>query len=289
MLRTLALAGCLALALGPDPQSRRPVKLEAADCSRINMTGDYEVARATLHETVPVSAGRLDIQPESNGGVQIERGSGGVYAITACISAGARTYGDAQAAADSVRLSIEGSRVRVQQPQTRDVRSWSVHLIVEVPDGAAVTAESTNGPLGATGVSATLNLRASNGPIGIRDVTGEVRARAANGPISVEGSRGQFDVETSNGPIDVRLNGRRWDGWLEARAQNGPLTVHVPADYQSGVEITSSNHSPWSCRVAACRSGYRDWDDRSRTLRLGSDRVVVRISTVNGPVTIAER
>src|SRR5207244_9779249 len=83
MLRTLALAGCLALALGPDPQSRRPVKLEAADCSRINMTGDYEVARATLHETVPVSAGRLDIQPESNGGVQIERGSGGVYAITA--------------------------------------------------------------------------------------------------------------------------------------------------------------------------------------------------------------
>ena len=29
--------------------------------------------------------------------------------------------------------------------------------------------------------------------------------------------------------------------------------MSVPADYQSGVEISSSDHSPWSCRAAACR------------------------------------
>lgn len=44
-----------------------------------------------------------------------------------------------------------------------------------------------------------------------------------------------------------------------------------------------------TCRAAACRSGNRDWDDRTRILRLGSDPVVVRLSTVNGPVTINER
>jgi hypothetical protein len=55
------------------------------------------------------------------------------------------------------------------------------------------------------------------------------------------------------------------------------------------VEVSSSQHSPWSCRAAACRSVNRDWDDRTRTLRLGADPVVVRLSTVNGPVTIAER
>jgi hypothetical protein len=50
MIRTTALAGLVALTLGPattasTAQSGR-VNLEAADCSRINqMFGDYEVAR----------------------------------------------------------------------------------------------------------------------------------------------------------------------------------------------------------------------------------------------------
>ena len=96
-------------------------------------------------------------------------------------------------------------------------------------------------------------------------------------------------METSNGPISVKLDGQRWDGRLTARAQNGPLTLSVPSGYQSGVEISSSFHSPWSCQVEACRNGNRDWDERSRSLRIGSDPVVVKLTTVNGPVTIRER
>ena len=67
---------------------------------------------------------------------------------------------------------------------------------------------------------------------------------------------------------------------------NGPLTCRVPDNYGSGVEISSSFNSPWSCRLAACRNGNRDWDDRSSSIRFGPDPVVVRIPTVNGPVTI---
>ena len=292
MFRNIALAGVVALALSPaGPDQGRRIDLEAADCSSVNMMfGDYEVARATQRVSVPISAGTLDIRPGGNGGVKIERGPGGAYGITACIGAGARTQAEAQQAADSVRLEVTGNRVRVMDaPANRNIQSWSVQLIVTAPDGASIDAETSNGPLGVSGFTGTLNLRASNGPIGLKDVDGEVRARAANGPISVEGSRGEFDVETSNGPITVRLDGRRWDGHLTARASNGPLTVSVPANFQSGVEITSSQHSPWSCRAAACRSGNRDWDDRARSLRLGSDPVVVRLSTVNGPVTINER
>lgn len=295
MFRTVALAGVLALALGPAPssssQSRR-VDLEAADCSQVNMMyGDYEVGRAVQHGTVPVSAGTLEIRPDANGGVRFERGTGSSYSITACIGAGARTFAEAQAAADNVRLVIEGNRVRVSgaADSASRVRSWSVQLIVSTPDGAAIDAETTNGPIGLTGVSGNFTVSASNGPISLNDVNGTVRARASNGPISVEGGRGQFDVETANGPIQVRLSGRRWDGRLDARASNGPLTVTVPTGYQSGVEITSSYHSPWSCRAEACRSGNRDWDDRTRSLRIGVDPVVVRLSTVNGPVTVNER
>lgn len=292
MFRAIALAGMLALTLGPSPQQTRRIDLEAADCSRANMMGgDYEVGRAVQHGTVPISAGTLEVRPDWNGGVRIERGSGGEYGITACIAAGARTAAEAQDAADNVRLAIDGNRVRLtgSGDSSSSVRSWSVQLIVTAPDGAAIDAETTNGPIGASGVSGTFNLRASNGPISVREVAGSVKARASNGPISVEGSRGEFDIETANGPIHVRLAGRRWDGKLDARAANGPLTVTVPADYQSGVEISSSYQSPWSCRAAACRSGNRDWDERSRSLRIGSDPVVVRLSTVNGPVTITER
>jgi hypothetical protein len=283
----LAVLGTVtvALALAPASQSRRTVHLEGADCSQVNMQfGDFEVARAEQRVTVPFAAGVLDVQPEANGGLRILRGAGRDYAITACIAAGAATIGEAQQAADAVRITVEGSRVRVENPAR--AKNWNVQFVIEAPEGARITAETSNGPIGVEGASGQFNLRASNGPIGLDDVNGEVTARAANGPISVDGSRGNFDVETSNGPISVTLQGSRWDGRLEARAHNGPLTVHVPDQYQSGIEISSSEHSPWSCRIAACRQGNRDWDDRSRSLRVGPDPVVVRISTVNGPVTI---
>jgi DUF4097 and DUF4098 domain-containing protein YvlB len=286
---TLAVLGIVtvALALPPDGQSRRTVHLEGGDCSQTNMMfGDFEVARAEQRASVPLGAGVLDVQPEANGGVRIERGTGRDYSITACIGAGAATLAEAQRAADAVRLVVEGSRVRVENPVR--AKNWSVQLVVEAPDGARIAAETSNGPIGVTGASGQFNLRASNGPIGLDDVSGDVTARAANGPISVDGSRGNFDVETSNGPISVTLQGTRWDGHLDARAHNGPLSVRVPDQYQSGVEISSSEHSPWSCRVAACRAGNRDWNDQSRSLRIGPDPVAVRISTVNGPVTIQE-
>ena len=285
MLRTVVLAAFVAMALGPAQSGR--VNLEAADCSSLNMMfGGFEVARAEQYATVPVSAGTLELRPDFNGGVKIERGSGSAYGITACIAAGARTQAEAQAAASEVRLSIEGSRVRITGGSSRN---WSAHLIVTAPDGANIDAETSNGPLGVSGASGTFSLRASNGPIALRDVTGKINARASNGPIDVAGSKGEFDVETANGPISVKLDGQRWDGRLTARAQNGPLTLSVPSGYQSGVEISSSFHSPWSCQVDACRNGNRDWDERSRSLRIGSDPVVVTLTTVNGPVTVRPR
>ena len=288
MFRSVALAGALALALSSTPhQSGRPIRLEAADCSRFNMMyGDYEVARAVQHGTVPLSAGRLDIQPESNGGVQVQLGTGSAYAITACIGAGARTAAEAQAAADSARLEVQGGRVRVTG-MPPNVENWSVQLIVEAPERADIYVETHNGPISLDGVSGRFEARAVNGPISLGGVRGDVRVRAQNGPIHVEGSQGEFDVETQNGPISISLDGTRWDGHLDARAHNGPLNVHVPSDYRSGVEISSSTQSPWNCRLAACRNGNRDWDERSRSLKLGTEPVVVHISTINGPVSVS--
>jgi len=267
MLRTAVVALCLGLVSGPASQSRR-VDLEAADCSRVSFDREYETARAVRHTTVPLAVGRLDVHPDVNGGVRIERGSGGTYSITACIAASAPNFADAQAAADSVRLEIDGSRVRTTAPDGNWLHNWNVQFVIEAPAGADMSVETRNGP------------------VALDDVSGHFDVRAQNGPISVHGGQGEVDVETQNGPVSIELSGRRWDGHLTAHANNGPLHVTVPADYSSGVEISSSRHSPWSCAGSAC-GGTRDWDDRSHSLRLGSDPVVVKISTNNGPVSVS--
>ena len=288
MFRSAILVSVVALAVGTAGQAR-PIQLEASDCSQVNVSYDRrEVGRAVQHARVPVSAGPLEVRPDGNGGVRIERGSGGEYAITACVSAHGDSLAEAQAAAASVRLEINGNRVGVTSVQDRSIRNWNVQLIVAAPDGGSFDVETANGPIGVKGLAGTFALRASNGPISLSDVDGEVKARAANGPITVEGGRGTFDVETSNGPIGVRLSGR-WDGSLTARAQNGPLTVSLPAGFQTGVEISSSARSPWSCRAAACRAAAGAWDEGARTVRFGATPVAVHLSTVNGPVTINER
>jgi hypothetical protein len=275
MTRIVALAGVVALALGGigliAREQRRPIDLEASDCSSISHRfGDDRIAQATEHTTIPVGAGPLDVRPDGNGGLRIERGADGVYGITACIGAGAATLAEAQAAADSIHLDIHDGQVRVRGGAA--ARSWSVEIIVTAPDGASITAET------------------ANGPISLADVHGNIHARAANGPISVSGSGGDYDLQTSNGPLSVNLDGRIWAGHLAARATNGPLALTVAPDYESGVEVSSTVHTPWNCRAAACRaSSGRDWNDRTRRLRVGTGPVVVQLSTVNGPVSVSDR
>ena len=289
-------AGSLSLTLFvPAEQARGTVQLEAADCSRQTMNfGDMHSAYGVQHAVVPITAGVLEVQPDTNGGVKIEKGSGSAYAITACIGAGGTSQEEAQRAVNSVRLVTEGNRVRVVNDEK--LRNWGVQLIIEAPDGAQINAETRNGPIGIRGVDGQFNVRAQNGPISVHGASGQITATAVNGPVSVTGSRGEFNLETQNGPISVTLEGARWEGKLDARAKNGPLSIRIPENYASGIEITSSGNSPWNCRGGSCGdvNSPGNWDRGSynrepRTLKLGTEPIVVRISTVNGPVSIDNR
>lgn len=288
-INSAVLVGVALVAAAPptiQQRTRAAVQLEAADCSRYQASfGTDQVAYAIQQVSVPLSGARLDVEPGQNGGVRIERGSGSGYSITACIAAGGETTADAQRSAEAVRLQIDGNRVRVANPS--ELRHASVHLVVEAPAGAQIDAQTTNGPIAIHEVEGSFTARATNGPIALTNVSGAVRAVAANGPISISGSGGNVDVETQNGPISVSLQGTQWTGELNARAQNGPLTVTVSDDYLSGIEISSSRRSPWNCRIAACRSDATNDDRGPRTVSLGTGAVVVKLSTVNGPVTLA--
>jgi len=143
-----------------------------------------------------------------------------------------------------------------------------------------------NGPVGVSDFSGTIQARNQNGPISFRDVTGQVRADVQNGPITVNGSGGDFRLTAQNGPLTIDLDGAQWSGGeLEGKTQNGPLTLRLPENYMSAVRVDASKHSPVECKAVQCQQAVRTWD-RPSVIEFGGSSPVIRLSTINGPVTV---
>jgi DUF4097 and DUF4098 domain-containing protein YvlB len=131
-----------------------------------------------------------------------------------------------------------------------------------------------------------IQARNQNGPISFHGVSGQVRAEVQNGPITVSGSGGDFHLSAQNGPLTVELDGNQWSGGeLEGSTQNGPLTLKLPDSYLSSVRVDASKHSPVECRAIQCQQAVRTWD-RPSVIQFGDSTPVIRLSTINGPVTI---
>jgi hypothetical protein len=174
-----------------------------------------------------------------------------------------------------------------------------VYFLVRAPRGGALTLNATNGGIGLARVSGTVTANALNGPISLKDSGGSIDVHTQNGPISLAGGSGRVKLDAQNGPISVKLSGSDWSGQgLDARTQNGPLALRLPASYRAGVVVESDGRSPFSCKGAACRVAKRSYDSedgdddddnfggRLRRVELGGATPVVRMSTVNGPVSV---
>lgn len=255
------------------------------DCSQVRLNvRDAEVVRSEQTKAIPRnSITSLQIRAPHHGGIYIQGWDRDQYSIKACLGAAGDNPAEAKALMDQLSLAIHDGQVSVQGP---DGQTWVGYLLVQAPNGATLDLEATNGPIGLNSISASVRAQTTNGPISFNDVAGQVRAHAQNGPINVSGNKGEFHLETQNGPIGVELTGSRWEsGELEANAQNGPLTLRLPANYQSSVRVEASKHSPIECRAAQCKQSTRSWD-RPNVIEFGDSPASVRMSTVNGPVTI---
>ena len=122
---------------------------------------------------------------------------------------------------------------------------------------------------------------------------GTVDAEAVNGPASLRDGSGDWTVRVTNGPLSARLAGARWEGkGLVADTVNGPLTVRLDPRFDSPLRVSAASHAPFSCRAAVCADARRTGGDESgngvRSFEFGGSDPVVRLSTVNGPVTIKD-
>ena len=189
----------------------------------------------------------------------------------------------------AIRVSIVNGAVVTRGPAHDD---WIVGLEIHAPDGARLDLEAENGPVSIRDFDGRLVVNTLNGPLSIDSTSGEKEATVANGPVTISGGSGTARVRATNGPLTVNLSGSDWAGGsLDAATRNGPLTVRVPRAYPGGVVVESSGHGPVSCRAAGCENARVDWreaDGELRTIMLGSGPEVVKLSTVNGPVTVRD-
>ena len=264
---------------------------DSANCSeRYDVSfGDYATDRGEEERTFQKSdfPNGLRLEAARNGGIAVLGWERNDILIKACKAAGGESAAEGKRRLDQIHIQVEGGTVSATGPATEGL--WVVHLLAFVPKGMKLEMAATNGPVSLRKFQGTVSMRTVNGPISIHRSSGEITARATNGPVSLFGSSGNIHLEVQNGPLDVNLTSDRWEGaGLEASARNGPIALRLPSGYRSGVEVFSDGYSPFNCESAACPPGSRTWDDRHKMVRLGpaGQPVVVRMSTVNGPVSI---
>jgi hypothetical protein len=261
---------------------------EITDCGqlRIRIGDGGETARTQVVQTVPRSAAStLQVHASRNGGIHVQGWNRDEYSVTACLAAWGDNASDAQAQLAQVTLAIRDGKVVVDGPNPQE---WIAYLLIQAPNGASLDLESNNGPIDVNDFSGNVQAKNHNGPISFHDVTGQVHADVQNGPITVNGSSGDFRLSAQNGPLTIELTGNQWSGGeLEGKTTNGPLTLTVPESYLSSVLVNASKHSPVECHAIQCKQAARTWD-RPTEIQFGvGSTPVVRLSTINGPVTIA--
>lgn len=258
----------------------------AADCSDLHIRLNDE--RPTIEsEERAVTRGEasvLRVHELENGGVQVQGWDKDTYSVTACKAA---VGSDAARLLSQIKLAVQGGEVSVSGPHG-ERNDWTVFLLIRTPRSADIEVTAHNGPVSFYTVDGKITTRATNGPITMKDCSGEADISAQNGPISFSGTSGKLRLHTQNGPITVSL-GPKWDGSeLVADAVNGPLTLRVPSGFHSSFLVESNGHSPVSCRASICSDARKTWDDEHRRIEYGSGSPVIRLSTENGPISVAD-
>lgn len=212
-------------------------------------------------QTMP-SAGRLDIDGKTNGGITVKSWDRNEVLVRSQINAQGENEGDARAASAQVIVHALGSQVSADGAAGK---SWSVSYEVFVPRHT------------------DLVLTANNGGIHIEGVRGNIQFQTQNGGVHLAGVEGSVKGKTQNGGIHVELAGARWNGQgLDVETQNGGVHLAVPANFAAHVETSTVN--------GGLKSDFseliRDRRQRQISTDVNGGGPTVRVVTTNGGVTI---
>jgi DUF4097 and DUF4098 domain-containing protein YvlB len=259
---------------------------DVTSCDQLRIRSDNrEVARSEDRLTLPQTSSTVRIEAADNGGIYAygwDRQDFGVLNCKAALSDDRMT---AERKLQLIKTSFEKDRLTVSGPDGSD---WTSYLIIHAPRSSSLALTGLNGPISISELSGKVEIHSTNGPFAIKDSAGEITAEIVNGPIAYAGNGGDIHLHAQNGPISVKLIGTSWNGkGLDAESTNGPMALKLPNNYSSGVLVQTRGYSPFVC--SGCEGARKDFDDHNKSVQFGTGTPVVRLSTVNGPVSINER
>ena len=241
----------------------------------------------TVRRSQPVAlradpATPLKVNASNRGGVRVQPSSDGKLSAFVCMAAGAKSESAGEAILDGLRIESDRGELSVAGPEDGD---WAAFIILSVPPAMSLDLNADNGGLVLRDVNGRFTLRTTNGPIKLKGVGGVIDAETQNGPIKYRGHAGDVRLVAQNGPVDVHLDADDWIGkGLEGSTQNGPIKLMVPPGLKSGVLVEGSASSP--ARWNGVPQPIQTQATGSRSFRFGDGPVMVRLSTVNGPLKI---
>jgi hypothetical protein len=165
------------------------------------------------------------------------------------------------------RCGEQGIEGRSDDRRMRD-SEVRIDLVVEVPAGSPIHAETVNGGVRVFGATAS------------------VKAESVNGDVVIEGGDGEIEAETVNGSITMRPAGATRAGTWSAEAVNGSVTVELPAGAGADVDIETVNGSVRTDLPITVRGRMERGQLRGR---VGDGGRALKVETVNGSITLRQR
>ena len=273
---TAVLVSAAAVALPAQRNRDRDFGLSQEEWCRDERRADFCEVR---EETIP-NSNTVYLDARGNGGVAVRGWDRSETRVRARIT----VYDDSREAAErlakEIRITTTGGRIRADGPERDrdrrrrdrwdDDRWWNVTYELQVPR------------------KADLSVDATNGGINIEDVRGRIDAHTVNGGIQLNDVGGEIRGETVNGGLQVELAGEKYDGpGLDLKTVNGGVTLRVPSNFSGELDARTANGGI-SVDFPVTISGLIN-NRRQITGTLGSGGPRLRLSAVNGGITIARR
>lgn len=218
-----------------------------------------------IRETTIPAAGALSVDGQKNGGISVRGADRSDILVRARVQTRGNTDAEAQELSNQIKVETAGQRVYASGPDNSSERSWSVSYEIFVPRRSDLT------------------LTAHNGGISVADVRGNISFTTLNGGVALARLAGSVHGKTTNGGVSIDLEGGTWDGdTLDVSTTNGGVSLRMPDNYSAHLE-TSTTNGGMNLGIPITVQGKIP---KQLSLDLGSGGPLIRVTTVNGGVSI---
>src|SRR5919202_2042967 len=228
-----------------------------------------------FHQTYPLSAdGRVSLS-NINGGVRVaawDRNEVKVDAVK-------RAYTQERLQEARIEVDASPSSVHVETRYPDRNLTWR-HNGDDWRDNPATVEYTLTVPRGAALDEVSL----VNGGLNLEGLAGPVRASSVNGRVTARGLTGAVNLSVVNGRLDATLDRLNESGAVTLSAVNGGLVVTIPSDSNATLRASTVHGAISNDFNLPVREG--EYVGRDLQSRLGQGGARVRLSNVNGPISI---